>query len=158
MPSNENKCWSFFFFLVCLSVLFDFSIVCEWKGIRAMQEELFTASAFFPDSWGLCGLSHGSDGYNLGFQFFPFGDQPRMGGAGTDLLPTLWCLLSYSLTNVGKVRGPGSQSVSLLYFKFSWYQVWSLLWGSPSFLKISKAVFLFFSLMCFFSLWQESEK
>lgn len=76
-------------FFFCLSVLFDFSIICEWKGIRATQEELFTTSAFFPDSWGLCGLSHGYDGYNLSSQFFPFGDQPKMGGAGTDLLPTL---------------------------------------------------------------------
>lgn len=44
-------------------MLFDFSIICEWKGIRATQEELFTTSAFFPESWGLCGLSHGYDGY-----------------------------------------------------------------------------------------------
>lgn len=143
MPSNENKCWSFFFFLVCLSVLFDFSILCEWKGIRATQEELFTTSAFFPDSWGLCGLSHGSDGYNLGFQFFPFGDQPRMGGAGTDLLPTLWCLPSYSLTNVGKVRGPGSQS---LYYTSNFPDIKSDLYceAIPLFSKYLKLFFFFF--------------
>ena len=55
----------------------------------ATQEELFSTSAFFCDGWGPCGLSHGYDGYDLSSQFFPFGNQLRMGGTGTDLLPPL---------------------------------------------------------------------